>query len=170
MSKSEILTELKNGRKQFLKALEGLSEQDMQEPSVVGEWSVKDTIVHLTMWEAELVKLLWQASQGIKPTTAHFSDESFDQINAKWYQSNLSRNLERVMEDFHGVRRQTIHRVESFTEDELTDPDRYNWLKGLSLQEKVARSSFKHEAEHEEQIRKWRQEREIQPRKNQKER
>ena len=65
------------------------------------------------------------------------------------------------MDDFKGVHKQTIRRLEVFTEDELVNSGRFPWLNGLSLGEKVARSSYKHEAEHESQIRSWRNEQGI---------
>jgi len=161
LSKTEILKALKDGRVQFLSTIEGLSEEDMQRPTSMSGWSIKDILVHLTMWEAELVKLLWQASQGIKPETAHFYKESINEINQKWHEENLSRSLIRVLDDFKGVRKQTIRHLEVFTEDELGNSERFPWLNGLSLGEKVASSSYKHEAEHESQIRSWRNEQGI---------
>lgn len=156
MTKSEILTALNEGRERFLEAIEDLTPDQMKETGVVGEWSVKDTLVHLTRWEAELVKLLWQASQGQKPTSAHFSSSSVDDLNARWYQESRSRPLERILEDFHGVRAQTVRRVEDFSDEDLTDPKRYLWLNDAPLWEWIAGDSFEHEAEHGAQIRAWR--------------
>jgi uncharacterized protein (TIGR03083 family) len=158
VSKSEIHRSLKDSRKQLLNAIDGLSEEEMQMPALAGGWSVKDVLIHLTMWEAELVKLLWQTSLRVKPRTAHFYRESIDEINAKWFEDNQARSLDRVMEDFHGVRKQTLRRLENFTDDEINDPARLPWLNGLSLGEKIARSTYKHESEHAQQIRTWRQE------------
>lgn len=156
MTKSEILTALNEGRERFLEAIEDLTPDRMKETGVVGEWSVKDILVHLTRWEAELVKLLWQASQGQKPTSAHFSSSSVDDLNARWYQESRSRPLERILEDFHGVRAQTVRRVEDFSDEDLTDPKRYPWLNDAPLWEWIAGDSFEHEAEHGAQIRAWR--------------
>jgi hypothetical protein len=156
MTKSEILTALNEGRERFLEAIEDLTPDQMKETGVVGEWSVKDILVHLTRWEAELVKLLWQASQGQKPTSAHFSSSSVDDLNARWYQESRSRPLERILEDFHGVRAQTVRRVEDFSDEDLTDPKRYLWLNDAPLWEWIAGDSFEHEAEHGAQIRAWR--------------
>jgi hypothetical protein len=156
MTKSEILTALNEGRERFLEAIEDLTPDQMKETGVVGEWSVKDILVHLTRWEAELVKLLWQASQGQKPTSAHFSSSSVDDLNARWYQESRTRPLERILEDFHGVRAQTVRRVEDFSDEDLTDPKRYLWLNDAPLWEWIAGDSFEHEAEHGAQIRAWR--------------
>jgi hypothetical protein len=156
MNKEAILKALEVGREDFLDAIEGLSEESLQQPGVVGAWSIKDILVHLTRWEAELVKLLWQARQGRVPSSAHFSNVGVDEINERWYQESRSRSLEIALEDFHGVRNQTIRRVEDFTDKELTDPQKYPWLKDTPLWQWIAGDSFEHEAEHAAQIREWR--------------
>src|SRR4030067_375692 len=102
MNKTEIIAKLEGGREQFLDAIEGLSEDDLQQPGVMGEWSVKDILVHVARGEPELVKWLWQASQGQKPTNALVSSTSVDELNARWYQESRARPLRLVLEDFHG--------------------------------------------------------------------
>jgi hypothetical protein len=157
MNKEAILKELELSREDFLDAIEGLSEEMLLQPGVVGEWSIKDILIHLTRWEAELVKLLWQAKQGKSPSTAHFSKVDVDKMNASWYQESLPRSLEMALEDFHGVRNQTIRRAEDFSDKELTDPKKYPWLKNAPLWQWIAGDSFEHEAEHAAQIRAWRE-------------
>ena len=158
MDKSEILKALEEGREKFLDAIEGLDEESLGQAGVVGEWSIKDILVHLSRWEAELVKLLWQAKQGSKPTSAHFSKLSVDELNDRWYQESRTRALKLVLDDFHGVRNQTIRRIEDLTERALTDLSYYPWLGGQPLTDWIAGDSFEHEAEHEAQIRDWRTE------------
>jgi hypothetical protein len=156
MNKDEILDALEDEREKFLEAIDGLSDEDMQAPGVVGEWSIKDILSHLNAWEAELVRLLWQAKGGQRPTTVHFSDLSVDERNAQWHEANRARPLERVLADFEAVRKQTLRRVDEFSDEALNDPQRYPWLKGYPLWEWVANDSFKHEAEHAAQIMEWR--------------
>lgn len=159
MTKTEIIAKLEEGREQFLDAIEGLSEDDMLQPGVVDEWSVKDILVHLARWETELVKLLWQANQGQKPTGALVSSDSVDELNARWYQESRARPLRLVLDDFHGVRTQTMRRVEELPEKAFNDLHYYRWLDNQPLWEWIAGDSFDHEAEHEAQIRAWRAER-----------
>jgi hypothetical protein len=156
MTKDEIFEALEDEREKFLDAIEGLSDEAVLEAGVVGEWSVKDILSHLIAWEAEQVKLLWQAKQGIQPNTVHFSDRSVDELNAAWYAEFKARPLDRILADFQAVRKQTERRVNSYSDKDLNDPQRYPWLQGFSLWEWVANDSFKHEAEHAAQIRAWR--------------
>lgn len=157
MNKNELLKALDEGRENFLEAIENLDDEHLHLPGVTGEWSVKDLLAHLSRWESELVKLLWQLGQGQRPTTVQFSHEGMDAINARWQDAAHERPLEQVLEDFHAVRTQTIRRVEDFSDQELGLPGRYRWLKGKALWEWVASDSFEHENEHAAEIRAWRQ-------------
>lgn len=159
MKKAEIFIALAEGRETFLEAIKGLSEKELEEPGVIDGWSVKDILIHLTRWEAELVKLLWQAKQGITPTTVHFDPASVDEINSQWFNVSKSRPFKLAMSDFLGVRKQTIRRLEALSEEELNDPQYYSWLSDQPLWKWIANDSFNHEAEHEAQIRDWRKNR-----------
>ena len=155
MNKENIINELTKSRENILEGIQDLSDQEMGTPGVIDDWSVKDVLVHLTRWEAELVKLLWQAKQGITPSTAHFGQESVDDINTRWHAESRSRPLESVLNDFLGVRNQTIRRVEVLTEKALIDPSNFPWLEGEPLWKWIAGDSFEHEAEHKAQILTW---------------
>jgi hypothetical protein len=156
VSKADMLSSLKTSREAMLEALDGLSDEGMHTPDVIGEWSIKDILVHLSLWEAELVTLLWQARQGRKPTTAQLSPETVDELNARWYVMHKDRALAQVMDDFQAVRHQTARRVDGFTEDELGDPNLFPWLDGEPLEHWIEEDSYGHEAEHMAQIVAWR--------------
>jgi hypothetical protein len=79
----------------------------------------------------------------------------------RWYGESKERPLERILSDFEGVREQTIRRVEALSDSDLTDPKRFPWLDGKPLLEWITSDSTNHEAEHLEQIRVWRQKRNI---------
>lgn len=156
MTKDEILDALEDERENLIDAIDGLSDLELLEAGVVEDWSIKDILAHLSAWEAELVKLLWQVRQGQPPSGIYASGVSIDEVNAVWSQAAGSRPLERVMDDFISVRKQTVRRVQPFSDAELTDPQRWPWLKGRPLWEWIATDSFQHEAEHAAQIKAWR--------------
>jgi hypothetical protein len=155
MKRSEITTNLADGRENFLKLIQDIPVKQMEIPGVIDNWSVKDILVHLTRWEAELVKLLWQAENGSKPTTVHFGPDSVDEVNARWFESSQTRTLQLILQDFRGVRIQTIRRVEALPEKILNDPRAFPWLKNKPLWQWIAEDSYEHEAEHEAQIKTW---------------
>lgn len=152
MTKDEILEALENERENLLEVIDGMTPEEMEQPGPGGEWSVKDILIHLSAWEAELVKLLWQAKQGQRPSTVHFSNIDVDTLNREWHLAYKDRPLERVLPDFDAVRKQTIRRVESFSDKDLNDIQRFPWLEKIPLWEWIANDSFGHEAEHTTQI------------------
>jgi hypothetical protein len=156
MNKNDILIQLEESREKFLDNLDGLPIDQWNIPGVEGEWSIKDILSHLSRWEAELVKLLWQARQGQRPNTMQFTQTNVDETNNIWFLESRTRSLEHVLDDFHTVRNQTILRVEGFSDKELTDPKRYPWLASRPLWEWIASDSFEHEVEHASQITEWR--------------
>jgi hypothetical protein len=161
MDKNELLKALITTREEFRQAVDGLPDEALLEPGINGDWTIKDLMAHIMLWESELVKLLWEVQEGRKPSTIHFQKQNTDQTNARWYQENKSRPLDVVLEDFEGVRRQTIRRLEGFQNRDLTDPKRFPWLKDEPLWQWIAGDTFDHEAEHIAQIRAWRSEKGI---------
>jgi len=157
MNQNELLIALQESRERFMDAIENLPDSAMLEPGVNGDWSLKDVLAHLSRWEAELVRALWQTRQGRAPTWPR--SDQIDALNAQWYAEMRERPLHKVLEDFEGVRNQTMLRVETFNDRQLTDPHAYRWLLGKPLWQLIAANSFEHEAEHLEQIEAWRKNR-----------
>jgi hypothetical protein len=155
MKKHALLLALEESRDELLDVLDDLEDDEFFIPGVVDDWTIKDVLAHLTMWEAQLITLLWQARHGQKPTAIYFSGLSDDEINARWYQEARNRPLNLVLSDFHGARNQTIRRVEEFSEHDLNDPQRFSWSGGSSLWKWIFGSSVEHDREHTEQIKAW---------------
>jgi hypothetical protein len=156
MDKNELLKALITTREEFRQAVEDLPDEALLEPGVVGSWSIKDIMAHIMLWESELVKLLWEIQQGRKPTTIHFQNQDIEETNIRWQQENKDRPLDIVLEDFEGVRRQTMRRLEAITNNDLSDPRRFPWLKNKPLSKWIENDTFGHESEHIAQIKAWR--------------
>ncbi len=156
MNKDEIFDYLEDEREKLLEAIDGLSEDAMEQPGVIGDWSVKDILSHLIAWETEVVRLLWQIQQGEKPTILSLSNTPVNTRNQAIYLETRSRSLDRVLVDLRGVRKQTIRRADEFEENELISKKYSSWLGETTLWEWIARYSFQHEAEHTIQILEWR--------------
>jgi hypothetical protein len=156
MTKQEILDAMQDSRAKLLEAINGLDPAEMQIPGVVGQWSVRDILGHITRWEAELVRMMFQLIQGMAPDFPTLTDPDFDKINARFQKENLGRSLDLILSDFQSVRKQTQRRLADFTEEQLSSPVYYQALKGIALLEYIASNTYEHEAEHTAQIMAWR--------------
>jgi len=157
MTRQEVLDALRASRADLLEAIAGLSPEQLLQPGVIERWSVRDVLQHLSLWEAELVRLLAHVEQGRRPTGEALSRRpNFADINARWHAETKDRPLEDVLQDFHGVRRQTMRRIDSLTDEDLSRVRPEAWLHGNPLWRWVADYTFEHEREHTEQVRAWR--------------
>ena len=155
MNKNDLVIKLEQSRADFLELLEPLAEEEMLDPTLSGGWTVKDILVHLMLWEAELIKLLFQAQQGRTPQTILNTNEPDDMVNARWHAQHKDRHLDQALKDFDTIRDQTIRRLETFSDNDLTDPRRYKWLNGKPLWQWIVESTIEHEEEHTEDIQTW---------------
>jgi len=147
MTKPELLQAIQKGRADFEAALAELSPEQMTAPGAMGEWSVKDILGHIGMWESRLVTTLYAIEQGATPQTFH-TQAKVDKANAESYAEQRDRPLDRVLADFHGVHKQLLKRLEAVKERDLNDPKRFKWMEGEPLEKLVAGDTFVHYAEH----------------------
>ena len=155
MTKRELLAAIQKEREALETVLAGLSPGQMTAAGVMGEWSVKDLLGHMAMWEARLVMLLYTLERGVEPKLPR-GQAQVAKINAESFAEQRERPLERVLSDFHAVHAQLLKRLEAVKERDLADAKRYKWLEGDTLEKLVAANTFEHYAEHRPMIEMWR--------------
>ncbi len=142
----QLLDELDNSRESLLVAIEPLPDEALLNKKAVAEWSVVDVLINLTAWEAELVTGLMQIDKNKRPDrllTALKNPQAYDKLR---YEETQDRDLDQVFIDLQQVRIQVEEWLLEFSERDLKDPKRYKWLKGKSLSELIAVTTFKREA------------------------
>ncbi len=155
MAKQEVLEQIRQARGALLTAIEGLPDDAMLRPGVVGFWSVKDMLAHLTTWESELITALAQLDKPNRvPEIVKIED--IDDWNEEQYRINVRRGLDVVMEDFNGVHKHLIKAVEALDDKTLDDVRKFPWMEGEPLTYLIMENAIWHEQEHAEDIRKWR--------------
>jgi len=155
MTKRELLEAIQKERAAFEAALAGLTAEQMTAPGVMGEWSVKDILGHVAMWESRLVTILYSIERGVAPKMLHGQAE-VDKVNAESFTEQRERLLDRVLADFHAVHIQLIKRLDLIKERDLTAAKRFEWMEGEPLEKLVAGDTFEHYAEHRPAIETWR--------------
>jgi len=58
MNRQQLLQKLDKVWAEIKESYAGLSDSQLTEPGVMGDWSVKDILAHLTWWEEEALKHL----------------------------------------------------------------------------------------------------------------
>jgi hypothetical protein len=146
--RDEILEQLDISRVRLLELIESLPDEALLEPGTSGSWSIADILAHLTAWESELVTALLRIDQGKIPARFLAAIADVEAYNARRYQENEGRELDRIFDDFQSVRFQLELWLEEFSARDLTDPKRYSWAEGKPLWSFIEDNSFGHESEH----------------------
>ena len=148
MHRDEILEHLENTRIELLELLEPIPDKNLIEAGFIGDWSIADVLTHIIAWESELVTLFMQIDRGKKPDKWLRAVQDIEGYNAQRYLENRGRELGRIFDDLQGVRLQLEGWLEEFDDDQLNDPNRFDWANGRPLWLIIKESSFGHEAEH----------------------
>ncbi len=101
MSKQEFLERMRSNRVALNEALSGLSEEQIGQDIVSGEWTVKDILAHLAAWQNETLLSVQRAERGeqIGPMIA----ESVDEWNQRRVAERRRLPVMYVLQEFNAV-------------------------------------------------------------------
>ena len=124
MNIDELFEHLDSSRVRLLEVLEVLPPEILSEPGAVGEWSVANILAHLVVWESELVTCLMKLDQGKKPKRMLAAIADVDGFNARRFEENKDREIDRTFDDLQSVRVQLEEWLPRFSDRDLNDGNR----------------------------------------------
>ena len=157
MEKKQLVHTLRVERAAWDALLEQMGEERMAVGGVIGDWSIKDIVAHITALEQRPVEWLAAARRGDKPTPAPWPPnlKEDDEVNAWIFNANRQRPLTQVLTESREVHDQLMKGLESVSEEELNDVARFTWLKGSSLADSIPGNSYEHFQHHARDIQAW---------------
>lgn len=109
MDKTTLMNMIQTEYAQFELLIASLSETQLCMAPFEGEWSVKDIMAHIAIWEQICTRWLDECSRGVTPQPSERVDyESNDRI----YRENQDRTLVEVQKLFHFAHQQFLHQVD----------------------------------------------------------
>jgi len=129
-SKEEIIEEVLVERRRLEKNLSALTPEQMVEPGVVGEWSVKDIMAHLTAWEKMFLGWYNTGSRGEVPEVPALGYDwsNYHLLNQKISEGNKDRSLQDVQEEFESHYQHTLGCIREIPEEEWFVLGLYEWM------------------------------------------
>jgi hypothetical protein len=157
MDKHQLINTLHVERAAWGALLKEVGEERMTAPGVVGDWSIKDIIAHITAWQRRPVEWLAAARRGDKPTPPPWpaSLSGDDPINAWIFDANRKRPLKDVLLESRQAHDQMMKGLESISDEDLNDASRFSWLKGNTLADSIPGNSYEHYQHHTQDIQAW---------------
>jgi hypothetical protein len=154
LDKAELLARIQTEYSRLQTTLAGLTAEQMLQPGVTGDWSVKDVLAHLTFWQKHSLEEL-QAALHNKPHLAFPSLEgedwntTLDRLNAENYQANRERPLAEVRTEFEESYRQILEILNTLSEDDFEPGSPLEQaLEGEPVSSAVGSNTWEHYAEH----------------------
>jgi hypothetical protein len=151
MNRQQLLQRLDTAWVTFHKSYAGLSGTQLTEPGVMGGWSVKDTLAHVTIWEEEALKYLPGIMKGIQPPRYSAMYGGIDAFNALTVEERRSLPLSEVQRQLEDAHRRLIALVQNAPEDQIATETRFR--------RRLRLDTYSHYREHTEAIREWRERR-----------
>ena len=146
-----LLQHYRQMRETLLAAIEGLSDEQLSEPSLDG-WSVKDHLAHIALWDdlrsSEVARISAGHDSAWRPQSRH--DDAFDDFNDLAYELRRDMSVAQARWELETSQQRLLAAISAASPRAL-DASLYG--------EAGLRTT--HEAEHAGWIRRWREERGI---------
>ncbi|HOG77183.1 MAG: DinB family protein [Chloroflexi bacterium] len=148
MNKVEFMKLLEARWQELTASTDGLEPYQMLIPGVVGTWSVKDILGHVTSWEQETLSTLPEILAG-KPAPVYSQIYgSIDTFNAYMVMARNRQTLEEILANLEKVHGRLLRFLEE------ADPTQF--LEETPFLIRLSMDTTEHYPEHAEAIRAWR--------------
>ncbi len=157
-NKQQLLDDLEAARTELLSAIEGLSEEEMVHPGVVGEWSVKDTLAHIAAWDEETRVVIHAFVTQEEPIFDYkiSGKRGFAKWNAREVEKRRDLSEAQILAELEEARQELVELVQGLTEEQLSRRAVPPWRWPTTARRNLEIQA-KHDREHAEQIIAWRE-------------
>ncbi len=121
-----------------------LSDAERQAEGTFQDWSAKYLLGHITAWKNRQVNRLDQIRQGAQPQTV----DDLEHENSSIYDSLRGKSFDEVLKNAEQTTNRLIEGIKAFSDEELTDRQRYSWLNGAALWRQIIGNGYLHPSIH----------------------
>jgi hypothetical protein len=149
MKKQQFLDKLEKAWAAYNESYAGLSDEQLVEAGVSGDWSVKDILAHVSWWEEESLKHLPLILQGERPPRYSVLYGGIDAFNALMTEQWRGLSLSDVRKQVDATHRKLMAYLQSVPDEQFSTETRFRRRLGWD--------SYKHYPLHTQAIREWRE-------------
>ncbi len=149
MDRQQLLKTLDKAWAALKESYAGLSDAQLTEPGVMGDWSVKDILAHVTTWEEEALKYLPLLITGGRPPRYASQYGGIDAFNALMTDQKRGLALAKVLRQLDATHRQLIAYLQHVPEKAFTRETRFR--------RRLRLDTYSHYPLHAKAIREWRE-------------
>ena len=129
-----------------------IDQEQLTQPGVAGEWSLKDIIAHITWHEREMVGLV----EAHALVGSELWDLPTDERNVAIYEEVRHQPLEQVLEESAEIHKQLLEALPSLSDEDLTNPESFpnmppDWQPWML----IAQNTYEHYQDHILDVQGW---------------
>lgn len=157
MNKKQLLYHIETSRGKLENTISKLTHEQMLGSNVIGEWTVKDILCHIAIWEMRMTTWLRVSLLGEEPKMLPdgMTWDDLDEWNEQTYEEHKDRGLDEALAMFHKCYAEAFEMIVSVSEEDMIDPERFPWRKGRPLWRIIEANTWEHYDEHCSQIEAW---------------
>jgi hypothetical protein len=154
VKREQLLQRIDTAWTAFNESFAGLSAEQLAEPGVVDNWSVKDILSHVTTWEEEALKYLPLILAEGRPPRYSTTYGGIDAFNARMAEQKRDLSLAEVMRQLDETHERLVAYVMTVPEDLFRRETRFR--------RRLRWDTYSHYPIHTTSIREWRERRQYQ--------
>lgn len=157
-NKFELLEEMTRANEEMETYLATLTEEEMADPGPGGDWSVKDTLAHITAWMKLAAGWLEKSLNGESvtrylPGYELTGDEAADEaimnrLNDHIFETHKAMPAAAILAEYRQACEALTAVVATMTEENLMEPGRLDWYPDQPVWLNIAGNSFWHIRDH----------------------
>jgi hypothetical protein len=148
MDRQQLLIRLEKAWTALKESYAGLSNAQLTEPGVMGNWSVQDVLAHVTTWEEEALRYLPVIVAGGIPLR-YIQYGGIDAFNAQMTEQRRFLALSDVLRQLDDTHHSLIAYIRSVPEEHFTRETRFR--------HRLRLDTYSHYPQHASAIREWRE-------------
>ncbi len=110
-----IVDDLTKAQADVLEAIDGLTAEELTRENAIGKWSIRDTLLHMAMWDGEALKALaiWRTGHDVDMSYTR----NYDKFNEFWYENLKDLSATQVIQMFNLTRHALLSDVSIIGDD-----------------------------------------------------
>lgn len=153
MDKITLLEQIRTARAHWDKQISAIPSEDYEQAGLVGGWSLKDVIAHMSWYEREISRMLLTRSYINASQWWALPD---DERNQHIYAANQDRKLADVLLEAQTSYQDLITAIATVTDSDLVDPSQFvEHPPGALPWEIIAQNSYEHYEQHVRDVEAW---------------
>lgn len=134
-TKTQVIKDSKEEREKLDNFLATLTPDQMTEPGMLGDWSVKDVLAHLYEWEQMVLRWIAASERGENPAVPAegYKWNQLPALNEEIRQKYSGIPLEEMQQMYSDSHKQIMNTIESISEEDMFTRGLHKWMNKNTL-------------------------------------